>query len=278
MADVTIVNERSEQANMGGHITCLSWRSILAGLTVSLFVFVTLMVLGVAIGGIALSDLEGFTAFSWSSVVWTIVAAMVSLFAGAYATSRISNYISFQVGVVQAVTISALFFGVMFWTGSTFLGSVGGAVAGAANAAMSPLGDSGPLVQRITQNEQVREVAREQLRQLGIQQSQIDELATGVIARLISGDVQSAKNYISSQTNIDPSQVESRVNEVQSTLVNRAQEAAADTARAVSAAGWFLFVMLLLSSGSAILGGIIGSRQNAKHSIEKGELFAFRAA
>lgn len=278
MADVTIVNERGTHMNTGGHITCLSWRSILAGLTVSLFVFLTLMILGLAIGGIALSDLEGLTAFSWSSVAWTIIAAMISLFSGAYATSRISNYISFQVGVVQAVTISALFFGAMFWTGSTFLGSVGGALASAANTAIRPLSESGPLVQRIVQNEQVKQVTREQLSQLGIQPREADELAAGVIERLLSGDVQGAKSYIATQTNIDPNQVEARVRQVQSTIVNRAQDVAADTARAISAAGWFLFFMLVLSSGSAIFGGIMGSRQNARHSLEEGELLAHRAA
>lgn len=275
MADI---NDRTKPT-IGAHITCLSWRSILAGLAVSLLSFMILMILGVAFGGIALSDMEGFTALSWTAAIWTVLAGMIALFAGAYATSRISNYFSPQVGVVQAVTISALFFGFTFWTGGAFLGSAGGALANAAGTLINPMKNSAQLIQQISQNPEVLEFARSQLSDLGIEPGELDEIAVGVVSNLITGGVSAAENYIAQQTNIDPAQTETRIAQIRDQVLSQAESVASNAAQAFSAAAWFLFIMLTLSTAFAILGGVIGSRQNAKGSLEEGEwLSTHRAA
>ncbi len=227
------------------HTTFFSWSSVFAGIFISFITFICLMALGMGIGGIALSDLEGARAVGIGGVAWTIIAAMVSLFIASFAASRVSNYISTGVGMVQGATIAALFFGLLFWMGSSLTGAVGGALGTVASAIPMPSANVADLGKSVLGNSEVKSFMNQQLAEIGVQPDQVDNVTMGIASRLVRGDTEGARSYLQAQTDLDPTQLENRMEAIQTRVSTVAAEVGEKTAQAFSVAGWFLFGMIL---------------------------------
>ena len=254
-----------------GPINSVSWSSIWVGLAVSLLAFFTMTVLGVAFGGIALSDLEGFTAFSWGAAIWSILSGMLALFFGGFVTSRVSNFVSARAGTAQALTVSALFFVLLMSSGGAMIGAIGGTVTSSAQAIMPGTENAGQALQKLAQNEEIQNMGREKLLELGVQPAEVDDILVTVVSRLLSGNVESAKNYLEQKTDLERGQIDPTLNEIEQTVTAEAENLAQSAAMAFSAVGWFLFLMLVLSTGSGVAGGIMGTKRNEKRNLEDEE-------
>ena len=92
----------------------VSWRSIVAGLLVTLFTFATLMFLGMAVGGVALQGIvdQGSSArgFPIGAGIWLLLSTLLSLFAGSYFSGRVSSFLTSRSGAAQGLVIASLFF------------------------------------------------------------------------------------------------------------------------------------------------------------------------
>ncbi len=102
----------------------ISWKGVLAGVLVALLTHLTLISLGIALGGSSLrAIIEGsapLASMGASSAFWLILSVTLSLYMGSYVGARLSGAISARVGQLQGVVISALFFGLtLIQIGST---------------------------------------------------------------------------------------------------------------------------------------------------------------
>lgn len=120
----------------------MSWRSVIAGLLISLFSFMVLMSLGLALGGVSLEG--GLNASAQTagiiSGVWFLVTILVSLFIGAFCATRLSKLHTSSMGGSQGLVLAALFFGVMFWQLGNIIGFVANTAGSAVNTAVSAAG------------------------------------------------------------------------------------------------------------------------------------------
>ena len=265
MANVNTPNypEHRGPVHRGGRYRqYFSWKAIFVGLLVTLLSFLTFTSLGIGIGGLALSDLEGIQAFGWSAAAWIIITAMISLFVGSFLATRVFNLISSKTGAAQGVTIAAVFFMLSLWSGGLIAGFLGQTAAsvGRGVATVAPSDMSG-IAGSIIQNPEVRSYLNEQARELGVQPDQVDTVASGLAQRIASGDTEAAKSYLAQQTNLTREQIDARLDEMRSEVIGSAGSVAETSARAVSAAGWYGFFMLVLGTGAAVFGGISGVRR-----------------
>lgn len=106
-----------------------SWGAIFAGGLVALAVQVLLVMLGLAVGAAAIdpSAANPFAGIGIGSVIWLVVSGIVSLFAGAYVTGRLSGVVNRSDGGLNGLVVWALFLVVsLFVAGSGAAGVVGG--------------------------------------------------------------------------------------------------------------------------------------------------------
>lgn len=241
--------------------TFFSWRSIFAGLFITLLSFLVFTSLGLGLGGLALSDLEGLQTLGWSAAAWIIITMMISLFLGSYLATRVFNIISNKTGVAQGLTIAAVFFLLSAWTGGVVTGMMGRTIGGMAGAAAGGAKGAGGVASNVLQNPEVKGYLDQQMREFGVRPERADQVAVGVAQRLISQGPEAAKSYIASETTLSEPQIDQRLSEMRSELMGTAGTVAETSGKAISAAGWYLFFMLVLGSGAAIFGGITGVRE-----------------
>jgi hypothetical protein len=252
------------------HLTMMSWRAIIAGFFISILASLVLTSLGVGVGGIALTDLEAGPALRWGAAAWMTLTIIASLFAGSYVASRVSNFLSREVGMAQGATIAALFFVVSIWGGGMFVGSVARSAAVVARGVASvPVGD---MAKKAYQNPQVRGAVNDQIRELGIAPARVDDVIGAALSKLLDGDTDGAERVILANTNIDPQIARQKIESLKATVDQYAKDTAKKAAKAMAVAGLYMFVLLILGGGFAAFGGVVGSRANVRHSLEEDEL------
>jgi hypothetical protein len=111
----------------------ISWGAVIAGVILSLIVYLMPSVLGTAIGASLLRPLSGpvsLRAFGFGSGVWVIVTTVISVFTGAYFAGRCAPVLRWLHGVLAWALMVLI---VMYGTASI----VGGAVSVVGNVASS---------------------------------------------------------------------------------------------------------------------------------------------
>jgi hypothetical protein len=264
------MNNQNSEINRAPHLTLMSWKAIFAGFLITIFTSLALTFLGIGMGGIALSDLQGMEAFGWGATLWVIATVAIALFVGSYVASRISNFVSRPIGIVQGATIAALFFSISVWGGGIFLGSLASTAASVTRGvAQLPAGD---FFQSAYQNPQVRAVVDQEIRDLGIAPSQVSDILSAVVPRILMGDNEGAENIITSRTSIDPQLAKQKAQNLLAVVEQRIRSAAEQTASSVAKAGLSLFFMFLLGGFAAMFGGAMGSRMNSRNNLAEAEL------
>lgn len=131
----------------------LSWGAIVAGvvLAIALQLMLGLLGLGIGLGGVPGSD-RAVTALASTAGIWSIAVALIGLFVGAFAASRLS-------GVSE--TIDAVLHGAITWAVATLLvvvllagtasavlggafGAIGSSIEGLSRAAIAMTASHGP--------------------------------------------------------------------------------------------------------------------------------------
>lgn len=89
----------------------------------------------------------------------------------------------------------------------------------------------------------------------------------GLAVRLLKGDVDSAKSYYAYQTGLSTTEVDTKINQAKTEFDATVKEIGVETAEAVQAVGWALFVMFLVGLLGAIFGGRTGARGNVERPL-----------
>lgn len=238
----------------------LSWRSIVAGLLVSLFVFAVLMSLGIAIGGVSLTDGASLKNSGIMGGLWVGFSILVSLFTGGYLASRISHFASPLVGLAQGAVVASLFMGVVFW-------QLAGFTSWVASAAGQAVGSAANVVDNFSFSDAVEENL------VGVEfKGDGAAVMAGVTARLVQGQPEAAKNYLARNSTLTRPQIDTQINAAQAQVQQAMTDARIATANALKVTGWSLFATLIVSMIGALFGGILGSEINQKIPIENADL------
>src|SRR5690606_4168217 len=117
----------------------ISWRSIVAGLLIAMFVMTGLLGLVLAFGGIGLDEDTSAKSAGIFTGAWFIGSALISLFAVCYFAARISKFRMGRNGSAHGLVIATLFLGF-------FLYQTVAMVANAGSLAGSFLSKSGSVL------------------------------------------------------------------------------------------------------------------------------------
>lgn len=243
----------------------ISWRAIVAGLLLALFTYIVFIALGVGVGGITLVD--GIAADASSAAYWTagwiVVGTALSLFIGAYFAARVARSPARIVGGGQALVLASLFFGVMLLQAATTIGGTARSLSALLGSAAS---NAVSLVEAAADSPQVADAIEFAI---GDQVFRIPptEVVRGVAIRVIQGDLDRASAYLARQANISETEAEARIEMARAEVEAILSEAGETTARALAAAGWALFAVMVIGSLAALGGGVLGSRVNVKRPI-----------
>jgi hypothetical protein len=237
----------------------ISFRAIVAGLLVAMFTFIGLVGLGLAFGGMRMDQETTAQSAGIFSGIWFIISVLLALFVGSYFAARISKFRTGRVGSLQGLVIAALFIGFFMYQTLVMIGSAGLAIG-------SLIGRSGSMIaggiERASESPQIYQavsnLTEDALGDLNLR-SPPNEVAQGVAARLIRGDSESAKNYLSRQAGITPTEADAKIAQMKGQVDQYVANAKEATATAIKSAGWTLFLLVALGSLAAIGGGALGS-------------------
>lgn len=241
----------------------VSWRSIVAGFLVTLFTFALMLSLGLAFGGIGLADgvtRQGATVFTG---IWLLLSSLVALFTGSYFAARISKTHTGRIGSAQGLVIASLFFGLMLYQMAMAIGWLGQTAVGVGQAAVTG-------AQRAAEIPAVNAAIEGAIGDLNLK-SDPQTVATGLASRLIRGDVDSAKTYLAYQAGISQAEADRRIATLRERVDQAMVQARETAARGLQAAGWTIFLTLLVGGAAAISGGALGSMANVRKPLEEVE-------
>lgn len=238
----------------------MSWRATIAGLLVSLLVFGILLSLGVAMGGVSLTDGASLRNSGIMGAIWMLLSILLALFAGSYISGRISAYSSNWAGIAQGAVLCALFIGILLWQFvglASWMTRSAGALVGGAIQSSVPAAQSAASQLDISFNQIVEDnLGDVQLR------GDAQTIATGVASRLVRGNPESAKNYLARNSNLTRAQVDQRVEGVQAQLTEASENARVAAAGALKVTGWSLFLTTLIGLFVSIVGAVVGARSH----------------
>lgn len=237
------------------------WRAVFAGAFIAILVYFILMSLGVAIGGMGAANvMEGESsprAFGVSAGIWTLCSVLISLFAGSYASSRVSGMIATRVGYVQGGVVASLFFLFMMSQVGVAMGLFSQGLAGAGIGARD-----------LARDPAIIGLVEDSIGDLNFR-SAPEHVAAGVSTRLLRGDMDSATTFLASQSGISREEALGRLQmltlEFQA-MMNEAGQRAASVARNV---GWTAFGSMLLGAICAMLGGALGAQLNLRKPVDR---------
>ncbi|MES3038406.1 MAG: hypothetical protein V4736_10915 [Bdellovibrionota bacterium] len=240
----------------------MSWRSILAGVLVALFSFVTLMALGVAIGGVSLTDGASLQNAGIFSGVWVILSSIISLFIAGYFVARVSNFGAFRIGMGQGAVVAALFFGVMMWQAMGMVGWIAKST-GSVLGSVAQVGAPAAADAIANSNLNVGNLIEDNLD--GVQfKGDSKTVISGVASRLVQGETESAKNYLARNSSLTRAEVDTRIDQAQAQIGAVADKARVTAANALKVSGWSMFAMLILGLAAAVGGGYLGAVSNVR--------------
>ncbi len=249
----------------------ISWRSIVAGLLLAFFTMTGLIGLGLAFGGIGLDDETSARGAGIFTGIWFVVSALISIFVGSYFAARISKFRTGRIGSAQGLVIAALFVGFFLYQTLATIGMAGQAMGGMIK------GSGGMIARGVDKaaespviNNAVSNVAEDAIGDLNLK-SDVRTVGTGVATRLVRGDAEGAKNYLSMQAGITPAEADTRIAQMKTRVDKIIEDAKEGTAAALKSVGWSLFLLTLLGSLAAVAGGAMGSVANFRKPLIRQE-------
>jgi hypothetical protein len=104
----------------------LCWKSVFAGVVISVMSYMMLTSLGAGISGLIAASLinhdESGVGLATASGLWMGLCAVISLFLGSYYTLRISKFITNRVGAAHGFAVASIFFILMAYGAGGTLG------------------------------------------------------------------------------------------------------------------------------------------------------------
>lgn len=256
---------RTDTTDFHHYHPLVSWRSVLAGLAVTLLTMACLIALGMAMGGVGLEDGASLATAGLFAGVWFVASTIIALAAGSYFAARVSKFQTARIGSAHGLIISALFFITIMWSTFSTVGWAGRmsgqAVGGAASAVASGANQA-------AQNPFVANIVEDAVADLNIPTERIQGVVTGVATRLLRGNTESAQTYLARQTGTSTEEAQERMLQLRAQVDQFIVESREKAAEALSAAGWTLFLMITIGSIAAMGGGALASRTNLRKPLE----------
>lgn len=251
----------------------ISWRSVVAGLLIAFFIMTGLLGLGLAFGGINLSEDTTASSAGIFTGIWFLVSALISLFVGSYFAARVSKFQTGRIGSAQGLLIAALFLGFFLYQTVATIGSIGSAAGSIIGKTVSVAGQGVARgTEVVNQNPaiagKISNMAENALGDLNLR-SDPKTVATGLVNRLISGDAEGAKNYLAAQAGISPADADNRIAQIRVQVDQAVGDAKMAAGDAMKATGWSLFLLVILGALSAVGGGALGSVANFRNPLSR---------
>jgi hypothetical protein len=95
------------------------------------------------------------------------------------------------------------------------------------------------------------------------------EVAAGLTARLLSGDSDSARDYLAYETGQSTNSLDAKITQLKADFDQAAKTAGEKATRAIADAGWSLFVTFIAGLVGAFFGGWMGAKANAARPIAR---------
>jgi hypothetical protein len=246
-----------EQGTAAKHL--IDWRSLFAGLLMSLLVFSAALALGVAFGGTGLSG--GTTAESAGifTGVWFLVSAIISLFVGGYFSVRLAKFRTDLVGCAHGFVIAAMFILLLMNSAVTAIGFIGKTAGVAAGGAASAIGAGASAA---SDSPMVQDIVDDSLVGLNLK-ADPKVVASGVASRLLRGDNEGAKNYLARQSGITPEEADQKIAALRAQVDQALVKAREATATAMKATGWSVFLLIVLGAIASATGGLLATHFNS---------------
>lgn len=268
MASYKTLSERGplETDSLNPH-ALISFRAIVGGLLVAMFTFIGLVGLGLAFGGMELGQETTAQSAGIFTGVWFIVSVLLSLFVGSYFAARVSKFRTGRIGSLQGLVIAALFIGFFMYQTFMAIGAAGSGVA-------AVVGRSGSMIaqgaERAAQNptitNTINNITEDALGDLNLR-SEPSVVAQGVATRLIRGDTESAKNFLSRQAGITPAEADTRIAAMKTRVDQYVAQGKEALGTALRSTGWTIFLLVALGSIASVLGGALGSVTNYRRPL-----------
>lgn len=136
--------ERQHVATVNPIIERFSWSAIIAGVFMTLAIFISLMLLGLSLG-LAVMDFENgisLTATSWFTGIWTVLSFLIALAAATFSTARLTGQPSRISGVLNGLTVWAVVSVFMFYAVTKSTGQVVASTSGAVTSQLKGMTES----------------------------------------------------------------------------------------------------------------------------------------
>ncbi len=248
------------------HILC--WKSVSAGVLISVMSYMILSALGAGLVGSAAQSVieneQSGSALATGSVLWLGLSAVVSLFLGSYFAVRMAKSVTNKIGAAHGFVVASIFFILLMIQAGSAVSSLsrgfGRLAAGLGRGSASVV--TSPFVQDAIN------------RALGTStlKSSPQTVAEGLADRLLMGDVDSAKAYYSYQTGLSGAEVDTKIAQLKTEFESSAKMVGEKVANAVSDTGWSLFVVFIVGLLSALIGGRTGAHANTDRPLLASEL------
>ncbi len=242
------------------HNSLISWKAIIGGLFVAMITYVTLIALGVGMGAASVSEViqEGSdpSGLAGGAALWLGISTFLSLALGSYFAARTSTFITDQIGAAQGLILAAVFFAFMIYGAGQTIGIAG---RGLGNVVSSVGGSASSLASNTTlQNTIENSLAGTELK------SEPSTVIQGLLTRLIRGDSEGAKTYLSYQTGLSEAELNARYARLETEFKATAQAVGVKAAEGVSKAAWNTFWILIAGIIMSVFSGALGARVNLR--------------
>ncbi len=236
----------------------ISWRSVVAGVLITFLMMTGFIGLGMAFGGIGLTEATTAQGAGIFTGLWFLSSALISIFTGSYFSARISNFQNGRVGSAQGLVIAALFLGFfLYQTVSSII----------------PTGRTVDVAREPAVINTISQYVEDSLGDLSLR-SDPAWVASGVASRLVRGNTDSARNYLSLQAGISPEEAELRITQLKPRAEKAVDEATTAASDVLKATGWALFLLVLLGALSSVFGGALGSVANFRNPLSREQFSA----
>jgi hypothetical protein len=250
------------------HSHLLCWKSIFAGLLISIMAYMILSSLGVAIVGVAaqsaIENEQGGNLLASGAGIWMGLSAVAALFLGSYFTVRISKSVTYKVGAAHGFVVSSAFFIILTVLATSAVGSLsmglGHLVSGLGQGAAE-----------VGSNTRVQDTINQAMGTSANLKSDPKVVSEGIAVRLLQGDVQSAKSYYAYQSGLSEAEVSAKIDTLNANFVRIAKEVGDKAAEATAATGISLFVLFVLGVVSAMIAGRYAAHSNVERPLEAQE-------
>jgi hypothetical protein len=249
------------------HIIC--WKSVFAGILISIMAYMLLATLGAGVLGSvaqnAIDTQQHGSALATASGLWLGLSSVISLFVGSYFTVRISRTLTHKIGAAHGFVVASAFFIILMIQAGSAVGSL--------SRGFGHLVESLSIgAANISANPRVQDTINQALGTNNLK-SDSKIVAEALAVRLLQGDYDSAKSYYAYQTGLTEEEVNTKMTQLKANFEQAVKDVEEKIAIVVADTGWSLFVTFFVGLLAALIGGRTGAHANVEKPLTVEEAY-----